>query len=667
MSRATFEVRPLAPVCRLAALTILASFPAFPATVVHRPYLQNVGPDHVTILWSTRENLTGELQYTTDKNFSNFTRVAISNSIPYPQSVTHSSYAFFQYRADLSGLSSGTTYFYKILMGGQDITTDITPQFRTTASGPFRFLVYGDSGQGSPEQLKVLNQMLLEQPDLVLHVGDIAYENGTFDEFHDHHFEYYFSMMAHIPFYPVPGNHEYYSCDAPPPGQRNCPPASPFLALHAPPTNIPAATDFGRYFSFDWGEAHFVALDANLLPGYGSTNEMAWLEQDLAASTAKWKIAYWHQTPYPLQHHIDDILDISARQMFVPIIERHGVQLVLTGHEHEYFRTKPMRGDLPVTSGPATLYVTSGGGGGPLHPVVPQPWVASGCTFPPAIPSTGSQAVRPPDAAAAKLCEATWWHYLRVEVTSSQIVIHAIDLNGVEFDTVALNATPSISPGGVVNTASYTPDLAPGSLVSIFGQSLAAATQTASQYPLPSVLSGTSVTLNGTPLSLFYVSAGQINAQLPLDFVGAGTLQVTTATGTASASATVSTTAPAVFQSGVLHHTTGAPVTTTSPATAGEILDVYLTGLGQVNGSLTAGQPAPASPPLSVVATVAVDIGTASLMTPIFSGLTPGLAGVYQVSVGLPPDLPTNTYPLRVITKGGVSNTENIPVRARTP
>ena len=639
-------------------LCLACVFPAQCATVVHRPYLQNLQGDHVTILWSTKENLTGELQYSTDRGLSNPTRIPISGGKSFPQSLTKSSYDFYQYRADITGLTAGTAYYYRVVMGGQDITLDVSPQFRTPGPGPFRFLVFGDSGAGTTEQLNVLNQMLKEQPDMVIHVGDIAYENGTFDEFHDNHFEYYFQMMAHLPFFPAPGNHEYNSCL-----QGLCPPAMPYFSLHWVPAGAAvSAADKARYYSYDWGDVHFVALDANILLPDAPIAELTWLDADLAATTAKWKIVYWHQTPYALLHHADDPLDIASAKWFVPILEKYGAQLVLTGHEHEYFRSKPMHGGVPVTSGPSTLYITSGGGGGGLHPVQSQPWVASGCAFPASVPS----GVRPPDAAAAQLCEASWWEYLRVDVSATQITVHAIDMNGVEFDTVTLSL-PSVSPGGVVNTATYTPSVAAGGLVSIFGQGMAGGIQAAAQYPLPTTLAGTTVTLNGNPLALFYVSPQQINAQLPAGFVGSATLQVSSGAGVSAVPISVSATAPAVFQSGVLHHNSGAPVSSASPAIAGEVLDVYLTGLGQVNGTLAIGQAAPEKPPLSVVTTVTVDIGTSSPLSPIFSGLTPGLAGVYQVSIALPQDLPTNVYPLCVLAQGSPSNVEQIQVRARTP
>src|SRR5437868_11649702 len=105
--------------------------------------------DSVTLVWSTKENLSGELQYATDAGFSNVSRIPVSGGLAFLQSFTKSSYDFFQYRVNIQGLTPGTLYFYRIIMGGQDITADGNRQFRTPGGGPFRFLVYGDSGLGT--------------------------------------------------------------------------------------------------------------------------------------------------------------------------------------------------------------------------------------------------------------------------------------------------------------------------------------------------------------------------------------------------------------------------------------------------------------------------------------------------------------------------------------
>ena len=617
---------------------------AWAATVVHSPYLQNMHQDRVTIVWSTRENLAATVQYSTDQSFSETGPTPVVSV--FTQAMTGLSYQFYQYRVELTGLAQNTSYNYRVLVGGQDITTDGQRQFTTApTSQPFRFLAFGDSGLGSSAQLALAIRMANEPANLVLHVGDIAYESGTYDEFTANYFAYYYTIMRRLPFFPTPGNHEYYT---------NL--AAPYLGLNVVPAgNVPSA-DQGRYYSFDWGDAHFVAVDANLLdptvPAFAPAGArmLAWLDQDLAATPAPWKIVYWHQVPYPVFHHTDDLVCMAAQQQLVPIVEKHGVQLVLTGHEHEYLRTRVLRANSPVTSGAGTIYVSTGGGGGGLHPLC-------AADSPPDVPPN-TVCPLPPFLAY----QTSSYHYVAVDVNSAQITVHAVGMDGKEFDQANL-ALPRVTTAGIVNGASFTTAVAPGGLVSIFGQGLASSTAAATAYPLPTAISGTSVSLNGKPLPLFYVSFGQINAQLPMDVTGTASLHVATASGSADAAIAVSDTAPAVFPSGVLH-ANYTPVSADSPAVAGETLVVFATGLGLVNGPLLSGQPAPAAPLLSVVNPVVVDFGSATV-TPIFAGLSPGLASVYQVNVVVPRDLATNVYPLQVSAKGNLSNVTNVQVRAR--
>jgi uncharacterized protein (TIGR03437 family) len=322
-------------------------------------------------------------------------------------------------------------------------------------------------------------------------------------------------------------------------------------------------------------------------------------------------------------------------------VERHGVQLVLAGHEHNYQRSKPMRAGVPVPPGTGgTVYMVSGGGGGPLHPVVP----ASFLDY-----------------------EASVWHYLRVNVDGPKLTIHAIGTDGREFDQVVLTVPPSlILSNSVVDAASFTSSLAAGELVSIFGQGLASGTDPAPGFPLPTSLDGATVTLNGTPLALTYASPGQINAALPLDALGPATLRVTTPAGFAEVQINITGVAPAIFPSAITH-ADGSLVSATSPVTPGETLVIYMTGLGQVNGKLGAGQAAPPSPLLRVLAPVQVQIGATTPITPSFAGLTPGFVGVYQVNVAVPRDLPAMVYPLSVSENGISSNSQNIQVQSLNP
>ena len=360
-------------------------------------------------------------------------------------------------------------------------------------------------------------------------------------------------------------------------------------------------------------------------------------------------LGHWHgqkqkNDPYALLQNgkmLREVLTFFPNRVRAIVQDEHGVQLVLAGHEHNYQRSKPMRAGVPVPPGTGgTVYMVSGGGGGPLHPVVP----ASFLDY-----------------------EASVWHYLRVNVDGPKLTIHAIGTDGREFDQVVLTVPPSlILSNSVVDAASFTSSLAAGELVSIFGQGLASGTDPAPGFPLPTSLDGATVTLNGTPLALTYASPGQINAALPLDALGPATLRVTTPAGFAEVQINITGVAPAIFPSAITH-ADGSLVSATSPVTPGETLVIYMTGLGQVNGKLGAGQAAPPSPLLRVLAPVQVQIGATTPITPSFAGLTPGFVGVYQVNVAVPRDLPAMVYPLSVSENGISSNSQNIQVQSLNP
>lgn len=138
------------------------------ATLVQHPYLQNEREDRVSILWSARENLPGVVQFSADESYSQSAPARVRE---FQSSTTGLSYTFYQYRAELTGLAPGTDYSYRVMVGGQNLSPEIQYRFRTAGSGPFSFLVFGDSGQGSPGQQAVALRLAAEQPNLVLHVG----------------------------------------------------------------------------------------------------------------------------------------------------------------------------------------------------------------------------------------------------------------------------------------------------------------------------------------------------------------------------------------------------------------------------------------------------------------------------------------------------------------
>jgi uncharacterized protein (TIGR03437 family) len=232
--------------------------------------------------------------------------------------------------------------------------------------------------------------------------------------------------------------------------------------------------------------------------------------------------------------------------------------------------------------------------------------------------------------------------------------------------TVLQSAIPSVAPSiaSVVNGATFAGGVAPGSLISIEGQSLALLTQTAVSVPLPQVLGGVQVLVGGDPIPLDYVSPTQINAQVPFNVpTGAANFVVNNLGAfSTSVTVTVNATAPGLFSSNGyaiaqnVDASSGAVTLNgpTNPLPEGEYLVLYFTGQGALNNPIASGDVAPLSPLSSPVANANVQI--AGVTVPIsFVGMTPGLVGVAQANIQVPTDLPTGDQRL-VISIGGVAS-----------
>jgi acid phosphatase type 7 len=418
--------------------------------------------------------------------------------------VTQLSTTYYQYQADLTGLHPGTTYQYRVLFNGQVLAADpVQNSLHTPAPGDFSFLVMGDSGVDSPDQLSLLQQMLAE-PNIskMIHVGDLAYDAGTFAQMESNYFALYAPLMSRLPFFTAPGNHEYMTNSA-----------APYLAGHAAPVSGVPAQDTGRYYSFDWGDAHFVSLDSNILGEDAGTRMLAWLDADLAATKKYWRIAFVHHPPYPTGFHLGDPLCVLVQQQVNPIVERHGVQLVLAGHEHGYERTFPLLSDQRAdASGPSTTYLITGGGGAGLTSVgsIPQ------CV----------------------LSESAH-NYLRVDVTGMALTFSAIGLNGIVLDRVTLNPPPVLAAAGIVNARNLSTGIFAGSLVTVTGWNFAPRNFSYSGFPLRYQLGGISVTVNGVPAPVLHVSPTQVLVQIPHGLAGQVTFDVSTPNGSAAGSAVV--------------------------------------------------------------------------------------------------------------------------------
>lgn len=221
------------------------------------------------------------------------------------------------------------------------------------------------------------------------------------------------------------------------------------------------------------------------------------------------------------------------------------------------------------------------------------------------------------------------------------------------------SSPPTISAGGIVSAASYTTPVAPGQIISIFGQNfLGAGSVSAAGFPLPTQLGpqNTIVTACGEALPLYNAYPGQINAQMPMECATSGSASATVTVGGQSTTQAFSLApaAPAVFTvnasgtgDGIIMHGDNSLVSSANPATGGEQVAIYATGLGATNPLFASGAAANATN--ATVLPVKVTIGGKD--APVkFAGLTQGWAGLYQVNVIVPSGL-SGSQPL-VITVG---------------
>jgi uncharacterized protein (TIGR03437 family) len=231
--------------------------------------------------------------------------------------------------------------------------------------------------------------------------------------------------------------------------------------------------------------------------------------------------------------------------------------------------------------------------------------------------------------------------------------------------------TSSATVDAIVNAASLeTGAVAPGSLITIFGQNLSQTTATADGVPLPVALGGASLSINGALAPLAYASPTQINAQVPFETSsGKGSAVVATAGRNSAASVlSVQSAAPGLFvllqNHAAVQNPDGSFNDARHPASQGTIVAAYLTGEGPVIPPGETGVAAPFSPLAQTTLPVMVMLGGKQAEVS-FAGLSPGWVGLYQVNFRVP-QLPPGSYALTVAVNGSVSNAAQVTVGTGT-
>ena len=319
-------------------------------TIVRGPYLQIVTGTSATIHWQSTTSYSSKVQYGTDIT-------ALTDVIDPTVTIDHA--------VQLTGLTPGTKYYYTIGSETDVYQGDENNYFLTSPvkgeTGKYTFWVAGDCGTGKPFQANVLNRyneyMDGKPTNGWLLLGDNAYGSGTEQDYTDNFFGMYQnSIMKNAAIWPVPGNHDYSNGKGISTTSRDFAYYNVFnLPKNGEAGGVPSTKE--AYYSYDYGNVHFIALDS-----YGQESgqtrlydtlgeQMQWVKADLAANTLPWVIAYWHHAPFTKGSHNSDAMmgkndyDLTEiRQKTLRVLERLGVDLVMCGHSHNYERSKLMHG-----------------------------------------------------------------------------------------------------------------------------------------------------------------------------------------------------------------------------------------------------------------------------------------------------------------------------------
>ena len=326
--------------CLSLAVLIVLQSSVRGAQITRGPYLQTGTSSNIIVRWRTDEPTASQVLFGLAPQTLPW-QVSDSNPV-----VNHA--------LTLTNLTPNTRYFYAVGADATDLAGGPDHYFWTAPvlARPTRIWVLGDAGT-SFNQPDYTGLGLIKEgqravrdayyahagsryTDVWLLLGDNAYNDGRDGDYQTNFFEIYPAVTRQSVIWPAIGNHE---VDVLGTGD-----ASAYLDIFSLPTGGEAggvASGNERYYSFDYGNIHFVCLDSEVSSREPGSPQLAWLEADLAANTKDWLIVFWHSPPYSKGSHDSDFRSalIKMRQNVAPIVEAYGADLVLCGHSHVYERS----------------------------------------------------------------------------------------------------------------------------------------------------------------------------------------------------------------------------------------------------------------------------------------------------------------------------------------
>ncbi|MDQ3339548.1 MAG: metallophosphoesterase [Myxococcota bacterium] len=290
------------------------------------------------------------------------------------------------YSALLRDLPPGEDVTYRVMIEGTEVARGSCRGQRRVDQPKFRFAAFGDTRTNHQVHRAVVERLVQEDIDFFLHTGDMV-DRGGKPEHWTTFFQIERELMAKAPIVPAVGNHDL--------GNRGYYERYFFLDKWSN----------GRsYFVTDWGNLRVISLDITIICERRCQQYRS-VERALAEGAAanKLMVMFLHHPPYSSGAHGSDL---TLREVIGSLAKKYGVELVITGHDHHYERTKPVDG---------TTFIVSGSAGAPVRPVLPSEFTAEARTEP---------------------------HYVLVDVDAEHLALRAINLRGEVFDDALIPANP---------------------------------------------------------------------------------------------------------------------------------------------------------------------------------------------------------------------------------
>lgn len=360
------------------ATPIYSVYAAYDGTSIDTSLNSTTKPDHITlswtkdpkttqtITWRTSTNVTkGIVEYKNLKTGETKTINAVKEDFVSANTDKNTGYMNL-FSVTIENLTPGTTYSYKV-GDGEKWSEENTFKTEASKEDDVKLLIFGDSQSGNadvpnyaPWNKTVQNAYSKNKDaDFMVNMGDLV-EKGQDYRHWNNWFDAAKGVIDKIPEMPVQGNHETYDGN-----DSNSTKPVYFVNQFKVPMNGPDSLK-GQVYSYDYGNVHFVVLDSQEDEEAPNNDDFlkkqaAWLDGDLSANKQPWTIVMFHKTPY---YNKALRANVTLKNIFSPIIEKHHVDVVLNGHDHGLSRTFPINGGKYVNDySKGTVYYVTGRSG----------------------------------------------------------------------------------------------------------------------------------------------------------------------------------------------------------------------------------------------------------------------------------------------------------------